>query len=388
MNARERFLAVMNFERGVRPPYWEFGYWGAAIQRWYSEGLPKVKGLPAGVGRAENVRGESMAWRTEADRDWDVHLYMGFDEGMRRIPLNNFICPPFAEEVLEDHGDWVLKRDPMGIIVRQMKDISSLPGFVQGPVQSREDLERLKEERLRPTLEGRLPEDWPDYVARYRKRDYPLSIMGMAGFYGSPRYLLGDEEVLTCYYDDPELMHAINSHLCDMWIAICEPLIRETKPDLVQMWEDMSYKGGSLISPAAFRAFMLPYYKKLTGFFRDMGVDIVLVDTDGDCWELIPLFVEGGVTGLYPMEVRAGMDVVEVRKAYPKLQILGGLDKTKVAGGKAEIDAELEAKIPPMMEHSGYIPYVDHLVPADVSWENFVYYRKRLAQLVAASTER
>jgi uroporphyrinogen decarboxylase len=40
---------------------------------------------------------------------------------------------------------------------------------------------------------------------------------------------------------------------------------------------------------------------------------VVLLDTDGDCTKLIPGFLEGGVTGLYPFEVQAGMDVRRVR---------------------------------------------------------------------------
>jgi uroporphyrinogen decarboxylase len=127
---------------------------------------------------------------------------------------------------------------------------------------------------------------------------------------------------------------------------------------------------------------MLPGYKKLTGFLMDRGVKNIIVDSDGDVWKLLPLFLEGGVTGLYPFEVKAGMDVVEVRKVYPKLQMLGGFSKTALIAGEEEIDIELDLKIPWMLEQGGYIPYMDHLVPPDVSWENFYYYRTKLNGLI------
>jgi uroporphyrinogen decarboxylase len=77
------------------------------------------------------------------------------------------------------------------------------------------------------------------------------------------------------------------------------------------------------------------------------------------------------------------MDVVEIRKAFPRLQILGGIDKTQLALGKKAIDRELKAKVTPeMLRHGGYIPHVDHQVPPDVSWEDFKYYRQRLAALI------
>ena len=102
----------------------------------------------------------------------------------------------------------------------------------------------------------------------------------------------------------------------------------------------------------------------------------------GDVWKLLPLWIEGGVTVVYPFEVAAGMDIVEVRKAFPKLGIISGIDKRVIAQGKAAIDRELEAKVPFMLQHGGYIPTVDHHVPPDTSFENFKYYREKLNQII------
>ena len=115
---------------------------------------------------------------------------------------------------------------------------------------------------------------------------------------------------------------------------------------------------------------------------RDHRVKILLVDTDGYNWKLIPLFFEGGVTGMGPMEVAAGIDVVDVRKAFPRFQIIGGIDKRIMADGNGVIDAELQRKVPPLVKVGGYIPCCDHSVPPDVSWENFRHYRQRLTELV------
>jgi uroporphyrinogen decarboxylase len=130
-----------------------------------------------------------------------------------------------------------------------------------------------------------------------------------------------------------------------------------------------------------FEEFLLPYYKKLTGFFLDNGIEVILVDTDGDCRPLIPLFIEGGTTGLYPMQVTGGMDVVTIGQQYPDLQLIGGLDKVAISRGPEAIDRELETKVPPLLRRGGYIPMADHLVPPDVSWDDFVYYRRKLASM-------
>ncbi|MCL4535589.1 MAG: hypothetical protein M1370_10580 [Bacteroidetes bacterium] len=386
MNTLERFQAVMSFEPVDRTLLWEFGYWGGAIRRWYDEGLPRRSGIPAEVGYAEGVGAELTGQMPGRYLDRDVHNYLGFDDEVHRIPLNNYLCPAFEPEVLEDHGEWQVWRDERGVVKRDRKDKGSLPDFVSWPVTDRESWERLKAERLRPTLEGRLPDDWPQLLEAYRKRTAPLAIGGSTGFYGTPRYLLGDHRILTMYYDDPELMRDMVNYLADFWVAIYDAVLKQTGgADLALIWEDMSYKGGPLISPATFREFLLPGYKKLTALFRDHGIKVVLVDTDGNCWKLIPLMVEGGVTGLYPFEVNAGMNVVEVRESFPRLNIIGGIDKVAVAAGKEQIDRELEAKVPLMLRRGGYIPCIDHHVSADISWENFLYYRKRLAAMIDAA---
>jgi hypothetical protein len=288
---------------------------------------------------------------------------------------------------LEDHGEWLLQKNKWGILERASKDNSSPAAFLHSPVQSWSDWELIKE-RLQPDLSKRLPQNWPSLVESYRSRTYPLVIGGEQGFYGSPRYLLGDERIFTVLYDDPKLVLAINDHLCDLWINIYDQVLQQTDVDMALIWEDMCFKTGPLISPAMFRKFMLPYYKRLTGLFRDHGIKNIFVDTDGNCWKLIPLFLEAGVTGLYPFEVNAGMDVVKVRESFPRLQMIGGIDKMVLFQGTQEIDRELDYKVNSILGLGGYVPMIDHLVPVGVNWQAFQYYRTRLNQMVNANNIR
>ena len=171
--------------------------------------------------------------------------------------------------------------------------------------------------------------------------------------------------------------------LTDFWISLFEEILSEIEVDSVKFWEDMAYKNGPLVSPEIGREFMLPCYKKITDFFISKGIKNFLLDSDGDCRKFIPIWIEGGITGLCPNEVQANMDVVSLRKKFPALQLSGGIDKMCLIKGKESIDNELNTKIPYMLETGGYIPYVDHLVPPDVPWENYKYYRKKLEQLIS-----
>jgi hypothetical protein len=56
--------------------------------------------------------------------------------------------------------------------------------------------------------------------------------------------------------------------------------------------------------------------------------------------------------------------------------LLGGVDKLALIAGKDAIDRELE-KLHPLVERGGYLPCVDHRVPPDVTYENYLYYLER-----------
>jgi uroporphyrinogen decarboxylase len=82
-----------------------------------------------------------------------------------------------------------------------------------------------------------------------------------------------------------------------------------------------------------------------------------------------------------PFEVASGCDVVEIGRQYPGLAIFGGIDKRILAAGQTAIDAHLEAILPVMRARGGYIPTSDHGVPAEVPYEDYLYYRKRCVEL-------
>jgi uroporphyrinogen decarboxylase len=394
LTSRERFQAVMHFEPGVRTLDWEFAYWVGAVERWYGEGLKRTSfahppGLPAGsMAYAEALPGPNPS--ILRFRDVDIHRRLSLDEGTIRVPLMWRFCPQRHEVVLEEDETSIVIVSGEGIKMRHRKDRDSVPHYLAGPVHDRASWEQVKADHfgLAPAdILARFPANWPAVAPTYRDHDYPLGLV-LDGFFSTPRELLGVEPHLMMYHDDPALLHNINARLCDLWLAMLEEVVANVDLDFVYFWEDMAYKNGPLISPKMFDEFVAPYYRRLTGFLRAHGVDVICVDTDGDCRRLIPGFLQAGVSGLYPFEVQAGMDIVEVRKNFPRLLIQGGIDKTKIALGGAAIDAELEAKLPSLLSQGGFIPCCDHLVPPDVSWENFVYYRERVKDYIAKYPSR
>ena len=409
MNARERFLEIMKFNTAVPTLKWEFGYWGETIDNWYASGLPRrnypalpspadpaqtptshlyapawnsvrTGKLPSGIG----VMGGGLYWPTQGfPLDRDVKDHFGMDYRQTLVNVNLLFHPLFEPRVEYEDEERYEYYDVDGVRRIFLKESATIPTSIGYPIRDWESWNRIKDERLNlKDVKGRFPKDWDKLAAEYRSRDYPLAIGGYPhGFFGTLAHLMGYEELFINYYEEPELIHDILSTFTDLWIAVAEEVFAHTDIDHVQIWEDISAGTGSMVAPELIRKFMIPCYKRYTDFMKARGVDLIFVDTDGYCFDLIPVFLEGGMTGMYPMETHCGMDIVKVRKEFPDLRIMGGISKSEVAKGREHVDKALEP-VAEVLKSGGYVPFGDHFIPPDVPWEAFRYYRERLNGLI------
>jgi len=305
------------------------------------------------------------------------------DHGQVVVDVNLLFHPVFEPRIIEENDKFLDYVEIDGVTRRYQKKEGVIPMGMDWPIKDWTSWEQLKHDRLNlKDTRGRLPKRWDDLVKEYNRRDYPLVLGGYPhGYFGTLAHLMGYANLFYAYKDEPELIHDIQETLTELWLAVYAEVLADVEIDAVHIWEDISAGSGSMVAPKTMRDFMVPYYKRLTSFLKDRGVDIVLVDTDGDCFDIIPVFLEGGVTGLYPFEVSCGIDIVEVRRTFPHLQMLGGVPKGELSRGKYAIDKLLEP-VEEVLKTGGYVPFVDHLVPPDVDWENFKYYRTRLNQII------
>ncbi|MEN3188907.1 MAG: uroporphyrinogen decarboxylase family protein [Atribacterota bacterium] len=299
------------------------------------------------------------------------------------LNLNLLFYPPFEIEILEEDDHHLLYVDLDGVKRHFLKETAVIPSAVEYPIKNWETWETLKRERLRPEeILFRLPPNWDEMIVLYKERDFPLVIGGYPhGLFGTLATLMGYENLFVGYYQDPELIHDITQTFVNLWMAIYEEILAQIEVDALHIWEDLSFGKGPMISPKIMQEFMVPYYRRLTDFVKARGVEVVLLDTDGYCFDIIPLFIAGGITGLYPIEVSCGMDLVQVRKAFPQLQLLGGIPKSEIARGKERIE-EILKTVQEVLKTGGYIPFGDHLIPPEVGFQEFSSYRIRLNEII------
>lgn len=385
MNSRNKLLNVFNFNTSSPVPDWEFAYWYNTIQRWYDEGLPKIN-PPVMVETVQWISGDICPgydfFGSDNSYGNDVHDFFNFDERIHVVGVNTGPIPAFDVQVYEEDMENIVYRREDGKTVKTRKDGVSMPHFIDFPVKTDEDFEKIKE-KFNPHSPMRFAAELSKYAEVYKNRSYPLQLGGgnFAGFFSAVRELMGVEETSYAFYDNPELIIKILEHFTNLYIELYSKVLKVIDVDFILMWEDMAFKNGPLISPQLFKEFCLPYYKKFIGEMKKFGVKHFIVDTDGNFEVLIPLFLEAGVTGFYPFEVAAGMDIEKVRNSYHELIIIGGIDKRSLAEGKDEIDVEI-SKAARMLEKGGYLPCTDHGVQPEVSFENYIYFRKRLKEIL------
>jgi len=375
---RERILGTFLGEKVDRPPYGVgigFSPWGQTVDRWKRE---------SGI------------------EDLDVAKYFGYENGFITVPINAGAWPPFKREIIAEDDRTITTLDPRGIVMRNLRDGSCMPDFLAYPVHNRKEWDKYKQERLRPDVLGRFMKPgcswnlWNDVpwegaiakeavspIAEQAAREHlPVQVGAYPwGVFGTARDILGAEELLLAFYTDPGLVHDIMDTFTDLWLHLYEQVAGFIQIDHIHIWEDMSGKQGSLISPAMIEEFMMPNYRKIHNFAKAHGVSLISVDSDGLVDELIPIMMKNGMNVMFPFEVQAGCDIEKYRRLHPTLGIWGGLNKYALTQGKEAIEAEL-AKAFRMLQKGRYIPCLDHLVPPDVSWEAFVYFNNRLKEIM------
>ena len=384
MTPRERFLATLDFKTPDKPWF-----------RAYAFVWPETEA----VWRTQGYEGPVLGWHGEG-----LPARFGLDELLRVDPWYGPV-PEFELKVIEEDEKTRLYVNHEGILMREFKEHvdTSMPQFVKFPVANRAEFEAFAAERLALHRDQRFPAEWKQKVATGALH----AVAGGAnlkavesggakgpgvepgqprlcwadrwgGFFGSLRNMLGLEGLCQAFYDDPSFVERMMEERAEAIIAITAEVLKHTKVDAFWYWEDMAYNHASLVDPRMYRSFALKHYRRVNDWLRSQGIRHIGLDSDGNISELIPVWIDAGLTHLWPFEVQSGMDVLEVRKKYGKsLAMIGGIDKRALKHGARAIHREID-RVMPLVEQGGYIPELDHSVPPDVSWQDFGEYVRYL----------
>ena len=380
MNSREKFNSVMAFEPNSVTMKTEFGFWAGTLKKWLNEGLPKTADTPyINALDGKIVRASEDIPESGELTDKNVINYFNLDSYLVKFPFD--LSPMLPTKIIEENEKYKIYIDSYGLKKKEGKVTAGIPMTLDYPIKNKKDFYdyiTLYDDDYKK----RLPKNWDSLKKELKSRDFPIRLGGGPyGFSFFPRHLMGDVFYMISMYDDPDLIKEFNEFFLNFVMNYWSLILKDIDVDCILILEDIAYRAGSFISKDMFKEFMAPYYIKFIDFLKQYNIKNVFVDCDGLIDELIPLWIEVGVTGIFPIE--AVNDIEKIREKYPKLQLMGGFDKRLLFldGSSKAIDAELE-KVQRLLKKGGYVPHIDHAVSEDVTWENFKYYRIKLNEII------
>jgi len=184
---------------------------------------------------------------------------------------------------------------------------------------------------------------------------------------------IGTENAMYWMMEEPELFKDFVDRIGDFIAKLLEAQIKAGDGILSGMyiWGDVAYRNGMLFNPDTWREIFKPHVKKLIDICHNHNL-MVVYHGCGNATPIYDDFVEIGLDGYNPLEVKADLDVVEIKKKYAgKLAFVGNIDVRALESKdpdiiKKEVLYKLQAA-----QNGGWVFQSDHSVSSDVEPESY-----------------
>ncbi len=339
MTTLERMSRMLQHKQADRVPITD-SPWGTTLARWYREGLP-----------------QGAQWQR----------YFGLDH-FASIGADN--SPRYPGRLIEENDEWTITYTHWGATIKSWKKHGGVPEFIDFEVKDRETWEKAKA-RMTPSRDrinwDHLQKNYP----QWREQGSWIWAGFWFGFDVTHSWFLGTDRVLMAMVEDPEWISDVLNHELDLNLKLFEMVWDAGYHfDGISWPDDMGYKGKQFFSLDMYRDMVKPVHKRAADWAHARGVKVHL-HSCGDVRPLIPDLIELGIDMLNPLEVKAGMDPLWLKKTYgDKLTFHGGLNAA-LFWDMEKMEQHMREVVPAMKSNGGYILSSDHSVPDSVSFAQF-----------------
>ena len=345
MTSRERVRTAIARQIPDRVPVHDWPWPDPTIPNWHKQGLP-----------ADSTPGE----------------YFGYDMQRLKPSFPYFGTPP--TEVLEETDDYIVTGGGFGKIMKNFKgDKLSIPEIVECPIKTKDDWLPIRE-----VMRGDLDLSSMPHMRRQhdaaRAKDLYLHYHCGTGYDAMQNYIRS-EQLLLLMAEDPEWIKEIVDAIARQALDGLKALVREgIQPDGLWTYNDMGYRNDCLFSPALYEQIIAPSDRERNEWAHAHGMQTIL-HSDGCIKKLIPHLIDVGFDCIQPLEVKAGMDVRELKRQYgDRLALFGGIDVRLMEDpDDSKIENEIREKFAVAKEGGGYLYHSDHSVPPTVSFEKYKF---------------
>lgn len=323
-------------------------------------------------------------WQKEKGLAPDANIYEYYDMDMTVVVPN---ADPRIDsyQFIEQGEDYSIYKSGFGCMLKKA-DYSPMPQYLDFSVKSADDyedfvLEDPNDERrwYEPSatiLAGAGNVEIPSFYDQMQaaKGKFPTMGILLEGMEKSWR-LRGTEGVLMDMVLEKDKFMKFLKRLEEFEIQIGLKQI-EMGVDFLMIGGDVAYHKGMFFSPDMWREIFKPFLYNLCKAMKDAKPDIKLIYHGcGNATEIYEDIIECGLDSYHSLEVKAGVDVIDVKKEHKnRLSYIGNIDVRDVlTGSKDDIRRNVLRKLN-AAKGGGYIPSSDHSVPDNVPVENYDYF--------------
>ena len=326
-------------------------------------------------------------WRQELGLSPDANPYYHYDlDWITTVPNMDPWIRPF--ETLKETPEEVVVKTGFGAIMHKHFDFP-MPEMRAWELDTFEKLERAEfddprdqrrffaagDNQIAGVGDGfeRNSPAWVDTVKSLRP-DFPV--------YGSMievseclTRLIGQQNAMLWMGEYPERMGAVISRIGVHYLECAKAEIDAGKGllDGFVIWGDVAYKKGTFFSPRYWREYFKPWVAQMTEYAHANGLPVIYHGC-GNVKAIFQDYIDIKIDGYNPLEAKAGMDVIELRRQYGHAMAFCGNSDVQdwETGDREAIRREVLRKLN-AARGGGYVFLSDHSVSSGVSGPTYDY---------------
>lgn len=175
-------------------------------------------------------------------------------------------------------------------------------------------------------------EEWQPFLAPLEgvdRNDIFVAPFVAPGIFEKLHYLMGMEETMINFYEEPEAMHELIDFLTEWELAGAKEICAHLHPDALFHHDDWGSQTASILSPEMFNEFFTAPYKKIYSFWKANGVELVVHHSDSYAANLVPYMIEMGVD-IWQGAVSNNNLPALIKQYGGQISFQGGMDNGKI----------------------------------------------------------
>jgi uroporphyrinogen decarboxylase len=185
--------------------------------------------------------------------------------------------------------------------------------------------------------------------------------------------LIGPQNHLMWIALEPQRMGAVLERVGQFYLDCAKAAIDAASPwlDGFVIWGDVAYKKSTFMRPDYWREHYKPWVKAIADYAHAKGLDVIYHGC-GNVHSIFQDYIDVGIDAYNPLEVKAGMDVIDLRRRYGHTMGFCGNSDMQVweTSDRQAIRREVLRKLN-AARGGGYIFQSDHSVSSSVSGHTY-----------------